>query len=43
MWKAGLNLLQLLVTQFQEVIFTIQEAFIVLDISILRKKDQKAV
>lgn len=42
MWKAGLNLLQLLVTQFQEV-FTIQEAFIVLDISILRNKDQKAV
>lgn len=43
MWKAGLNLLQLLVTQFQEEVFTIQEAFIVLDVSILRKKDQKAV
>lgn len=42
MWKAELNLLKLLVTQFQEVVFTIQEAFIVLDVSILRNKDQKA-
>lgn len=43
MRKAGLNLLQLLVTQFEEEVFTIQEAFTVLDILILRKKDQKAV
>lgn len=43
MQKAGLNLLQLLVTQFEEEVFTIQEAFTVLDVPILRKKDQKAV
>lgn len=41
MWKAGLNLPQLLVTQFQAIVFTSQEAFIVLDLSILHKKDQK--
>jgi len=43
MWKPGLSLPQLLVTQFQEEVFTIQEAFIVLDVTILHKKDQKAV
>lgn len=37
------SLLQLLVTRFQEDVFTVQEACFVLDVPILRNKDQKAV